>query len=212
MANGKKILIADDHSAIRAGIKQICIGEFPGVQFGDATNYAEVFKKLNETKWDLMILDIDLPGRNGLDILKEIRAEKLTIPVLIFSFHCEEQIAFRALKIGASGYLSKDAADTELVKAISQIINGRKYVNQEIAERLVYLIDDSQDKELHELLSEREYQTFLMIASGKTVSEIADQLSLSKPTISTYRARILEKMRLKNNADIMSYAMSQKLI
>lgn len=209
---GKKILIADDHSAIRMGIKQICNGEFPAVQFGEATNYAEVFQKLNETDWDLLILDIDLPGRNGLDILKDIRADKMKIPVLIFSFHSEEQIAYRALKIGASGYLSKDAADAELVKAINQIFNGRKYVSQALSEKLLYMMDDSQAKEPHELLSDREYQTFIMIASGKTVSEIADELFLSKPTVSTYRARILEKMRLKNNAEIMSYAIGQKLV
>lgn len=209
---GKKILIADDHSAIRIGIKQICAGEFPAVQFGEATNYAEVFQKLHETDWDLLILDIDLPGRNGLDILKDIRADKMKIPALMFSFHSEEQIAYRALKIGASGYLSKDAADTELVKAINQIFNGRKYVTQALSEKLLYMMDDSMAKEPHELLSDREYQTFIMIASGKTVSEIADELFLSKPTVSTYRARILEKMKLKNNAEIMSYAVGQKLV
>ena len=209
---GKKILIADDHSAIRIGIKQICAAEFPFMQFGEATNYAEVFQKLKETDWDLLILDIDLPGRNGLDILKDIRADKLKIPVLMFSFHSEEQIAFRALKLGATGYLSKDAADTELVKAINQVFNGRKYVTPELSEKLLNIMDDTQDKEPHELLSEREYQTFIMIASGKTVSEIADELSLSKPTVSTYRARILEKMRLKNNAEIITYAVGQKLV
>lgn len=209
---GKKILIADDHSAIRIGVKQICAAEFPAVQFGEAVNYAEAFQKLKETDWDILILDIDLPGRNGLDILKDIRADKMKIPVLMFSFHSEEQIAYRALKIGASGYLSKDAADAELVKAINQIFNGRKYVSQELSEKLLYMMDDSHAKEPHELLSDREYQTFLLIASGKTVTEIADELFLSKPTVSTYRARILEKMRLKNNAEIMSYAVGQKLV
>ena len=209
---GKKILIADDHSAIRIGVKQICTAEFPAVQLGEAVNYAEVFQKLKETDWDILILDIDLPGRNGLDILKDIKADKMKIPVLMFSFHSEEQIAYRALKLGASGYLSKDAADAELVKAINQIFNGRKYVSQELSEKLLYMMDDSNAKEPHELLSDREYQTFLLIASGKTVTEIADELFLSKPTISTYRARILEKMRLKNNAEIMSYAVGQKLV
>jgi len=209
---GKKILIADDHSAIRMGIKQICAGEFAAVQFGEATSYADVFQKLKDNDWDILILDIDLPGRNGLDILKDIRTDKMTIPVLVFSFHSEEQIAYRALKLGASGYLSKDAADTELVKAINRIFSGKKYVTQELSEKLLYMMDDNQAKEPHELLSEREYQTFILIASGKTVSEIAEDLFLSKPTVSTYRARILEKMHLKNNAEIMSYAMGQKLI
>jgi two-component system invasion response regulator UvrY len=208
----KKILIADDHSAIRIGIRHICVSDFPFVQFGEATSYAEVFQKLKEGDWDLLILDVDLPGRNGLDILKDIRADKLKIPVLMFSFHSEEQIAYRALKLGASGYLSKDAADTELVKAINHIFDGRKYVTQAISEKLLYMLDDNQAKEPHELLSDREYQTFIMIASGKTVTEIADDLCLSKPTVSTYRARILEKMQLKNNAEIITYAVGQKLV
>jgi len=208
----RKILIADDHSAIRIGVKQICLGEFPSVQFGEAVNYSEVFQKLKESDWDILILDIDLPGRNGLDILKQIKAEKYKVPVLMFSFHGEEQIALRALKMGAAGYLSKDAADLELVKAINKIIDGKKYVSQSLSEKLLNMLDESSSKEPHELLSDREYQTMLLIASGKTVSEIADILYLSTPTISTYRARILKKMRLKNNAELTTYAISQKLV
>jgi two-component system invasion response regulator UvrY len=208
----RKILIADDHSAIRIGVKQICTGEFPSVQFGEAVNSSEVFQKLKESDWDILILDIDLPGRNGLDILKQIKAEKNKTPVLIFSFHSEEQIAFRALKMGAAGYLSKDAADKELVKAINKIIDGRKYVSQALLEKFLELLDDSSAREPHELLSDREYQTMLLIASGKTVSEIAGILFLSTPTISTYRARILKKMKFKNNAELTTYAISQKLV
>lgn len=207
----KKILIADDHSTIRIGVKQICNAEFPAMQFGEAINYVEVFQKIKETNWDLLILDIDLPGRNGLDILKQIKAQKVKIPVLIFSFHNEEQIAIRALKTGAAGYLSKDAADMELIKAINQILSGKKYVSQTISEKLISLLDNSDDREPHELLSDREYQTFVLIASGKNVTEIAGILNLSKPTISTYRSRILEKMHLKNNAEITTYAITQKL-
>jgi two-component system invasion response regulator UvrY len=208
----RKILIADDHSAIRIGVKQICTSEFPNVQFGEAVNYAEVFQKLKETDWDILILDIDLPGRSGLDILKQIKAEKLKVPVLMFSFHSEEQIALRALKIGASGYLSKEAADMELVKAINKIMDGKKYVSQALSEKFLEMLDDNSTKEPHELLSDREYQTLMLIASGKTVSEIAEILCLSTPTISTYRARILEKMKLKNNAELTTYAISQKLV
>jgi len=208
----RKILIADDHSAIRIGVKQICLGEFPSVQFGEAINYSEVFQKLKEADWDILILDIDLPGRNGLDILKQVKAEKYKVPVLMFSFHGEQQIALRALKMGAAGYLSKDAADLELVKAINKIIDGKKYVSQSLSEKLLNMLDESSSKEPHELLSDREYQTMLLIASGKTVSEIADILFLSTPTISTYRARILKKMRLKNNAELITYAISQKLV
>jgi two-component system invasion response regulator UvrY len=208
----KKILIADDHSAIRLGVKQICTSEFPALQFGEAVNYAEIFQKLKENDWDILILDIDMPGRNGLDILKQIKAEKIKVPVLMFSFHSEEQIALRALKIGASGYLSKEAADMELVKAINRIMEGKKYVSAALSEKFLEMLDDNSTKEPHELLSDREYQTLLLIASGKTVSEIADMLFLSTPTVSTYRARILEKMKLKNNAELTTYAISQKLV
>ncbi|OOQ56700.1 response regulator transcription factor [Mucilaginibacter pedocola] len=207
-----KILIADDHSAIRFGVKHICASEFPAGIFGEAINYAEVFKKLNECAWDILILDIDLPGRNGLDILKQIKADKLKIPVLMFSFHSEEQIALRAMKMGAAGYLSKDVADTELITAITRILNGKKYVSQSLSEKLLSMLDEDTSKEPHELLSEREYQTLLHIASGKTVSEIADLLCLSIPTISTYRARVLEKMKMKNNAALTTYVISRKLI
>ena len=157
-------------------------------------------------------MDIDLPGRSGLDILQQIKADKFKIPVLMFSFHEEEQIALRALKLGASGYLSKDAADQELVKAINYILSGRKYVSQTLSEQLIHLLDDDNSKKLHELLSEREYQTMLLIASGKTVTEIAEVLCLSKATISTYRARVLEKMKMKNNAELTTYTISQKLV
>lgn len=208
----KKILIADDHSAIRIGVKQICANEFPAMQFAEAVNYAEVFQKLKETDWDILILDVDLPGRNGLDILKQIKTDKIKVPVLMFSFHIEEQIALRALKIGAAGYLSKDVADMELIKAINQILKGKKYVSESIAEKLLSLYEKDTEKEPHELLSDREYQTLLLIASGKTVSEIAEILYLSKPTISTYRARILEKMKMKNNAELTTYAIGQKLL
>lgn len=208
----RRILIADDHSAIRIGVKQICNSAFPSLVFDEATNYAEVFQKLKENNWDILILDIDLPGRNGLDILKQIKGEKIKVPILMFSFHSEEQIAFRAMKLGASGYLSKDVADMELVKAINQIMEGKKYVSQALSEKLLFLLDDSSKKEPHELLSDREYQTLLLIASGKTVTEIARILCLSTPTISTYRGRILEKMKLRNSAELTNYAITQKLI
>jgi DNA-binding NarL/FixJ family response regulator len=209
---GLKILIADDHSAIRLGIRQICRTEFPLIDFGEAVNYAEVFFKLKEKDWDILVLDIDLPGRNGLDILKQVKLEKPNLPVLMFSFHSEEQIALRAMKLGASGYLSKDAADDELIKAINRILSGKKYISAAHAELFLEMLDKDSVKEPHELLSEREYQTLLLIASGKTVSKIADMLCLSTPTISTYRARILEKMKLRNNAELTTYAISQKLL
>jgi DNA-binding NarL/FixJ family response regulator len=208
----KKILIADDHAAIRMGVKLICSGEFPGVQFGEAVNSAEVFQKTKEEDFDIIILDIDMPGRNGIDVLKQLKADKIKTPVLMFSFHGEEQVALRALKSGASGYLSKDAASLELIKAINQISNGKKYVSEAISQKMLFMFDENADKEPHEMLSDREYQTLLLIASGKPVSEIARLLFLSTPTISTYRARILQKMNLKNNAELTKYALSRKLV
>src|SRR6267142_3551384 len=162
----KKILIADDHSAIRNGVKYILSDEFPGTQFGEATNAIEVFKKLNADNWDLLILDIDLPGRNGLEILRQLKDENKKIPVLVFSFHREEQLAIRSLKSGASGYLAKDAADAELVKAINQILGGRRYVSSFVSEQLISQLENPLNKEPHEFLSDREYETLLLIASG----------------------------------------------
>jgi two-component system, NarL family, invasion response regulator UvrY len=207
----KKILIADDHPIIRMGVKQICEREYPGVQFGDAVNYAEVYQQLKETDWDLLILDLDMPGRNGLDILKQIKTNKNKLPILIFSFHNEEQIALRTLKTGAAGYVTKDVANKELTKAIDQVLNGRKYVSQSLSEKLLALMDGDINKEPHDLLSNREYQILLLIASGKTVTEISAMLCLSPPTVSTYRSRLLEKLKLKNNAELTVYAINKKL-
>lgn len=207
----EKILIGDDHSAIRTGVKQICKHEFPTSHFGEAANYAEVLRQLSSEPWDILILDIDLHGRNGLDILKELRILNIKIPVLIFTFHQDEQIALRAIKLGASGYLSKDAADDELIKAIKLILAGKKFLPQSMAENLIEMIGNESEKEPHELLSGREYQILVLIGSGKTVTEIAALLFLSVPTIGTYRARILQKMKLKNNAQLINYVISQKL-
>ena len=208
----KKILIADDHSAIRSGVKHILVNEFTNIEFGYATNASEVFQILPEHPWDLIILDINLPGRNGFDILKQLKDEESNIPVLVFSFHCEEQIAIRALRSGAFGYLAKDAADTELVKAINTILSGKKYISPLVSDQLLSQLENPFNKSPHELLSDREFQTLLFIASGKTVTEIAGELSLSHPTISTYRARILQKMGMKNNAEITNYAIRQNLV
>ena len=208
----KRILIADDHSAVRSGIKHILSQEFPRVEFGEAINAPEVFKCLKQSGWDALILDVDLPGRSGLDILKQIRTEGMKIPVLIFSFHKEDQLAVRALKAGASGYLSKDAADTELVMAINQILSGRKYVSSFVAQQLASQFNSEPAEASHSLLSDREFQIMLMIAGGKRVSQISDELSLSASTVSTYRARVLEKMNMKNNAELMNYAIRQNMV
>ena len=211
-AGGKRILIADDHPAIRKGVKLILENEYSEVEFGEASNAAEVFRKVKEKDWDILILDMDMPGRNGLEVLKQLKDEKADIPVLIFSMHPEEQVAIRAIKSGASGYLAKDSADTELTKAVQLILSGRKYITPTLAEQLAAQLENPLDKSPQQLLSDREYETLLLIAKGKTVSQIAKELSLGVPTVSTYRARILEKMGMKNNAELINYAIRNNLV
>lgn len=208
----KKFLIADDHPIIRNGVKIILAAAFTDAELGEAANGVEVFKKLKEKKWDMLILDMDMPGRNGLEVLQQIKDEEIKIPVLMFSMHPEEQIAMRALKLGAWGYLAKDTVSEELLKAVNLILNGRKYITPSLAEQLAMQLENPNDKAPHELLSEREYQTMLLIAKGKTITEIADELSLSVATISTYRSRILEKTGIKNSAELTSYAIRNKLV
>jgi two-component system invasion response regulator UvrY len=208
----KKILIADDHPAIRNGVRLILKEEFSEVEFGEAANAIEIFKKLREQKWDLLILDIDMPGRNGLEVLKQLKDEGVKMPVLVFSMHPEEQIAIRAMRSGASGYLSKESASEDMAKAVHLILSGRKFITSTLAEQLALLLEHPTEQAPHESLSDREYQTMLLIASGKTISEIAEQLSLGVPTISTYRSRILEKTGMKTSAEITSYAIRNNLI
>ena len=207
-----KILICDDHSAIRSGLQLILKQEFEDARFGEASNAVEVLKRLSEDQWDILILDLDMPGRNGLEVLKQIKEEGINVRVLIFSMHPEEQIAVRALKLGAFGYLAKASADTELIKAVEQILSGKKYITTSLAEQLVAQLENPSNKAPHEMLSEREYQTLLLIASGKTITEIAEELSLSVPTVSTYRARILEKTGMRTSAELISYALRNKLV
>jgi two-component system invasion response regulator UvrY len=209
---GKKILLADDHSAIRTGVKQILSGAFPDFKFGEATNAHEVFHLIESEKWDLMILDINLPGRNGIEILNEMKSKTIALPVLVFSMYGEAQVAVRVLRLGAFGFLTKDAADKELINAVRQILDGHKYITMAVAELLVSIVGKPSQLAPHELLSDREFQTMLLIASGRTISQIAKELSLSISTINTYRSRIIEKMNLKNNAEIISYALRHQLI
>jgi two-component system, NarL family, invasion response regulator UvrY len=209
---GKKILLADDHSAIRTGVKHILSGAFPDFEFGEATNAHEVFQLIASQKWDILILDINLPGRNGIEILNELKSNTIALPVLVFSMYGEAQVAVRALRLGAFGFLTKDAADKELIHAVQQILEGHKYITLAVAERLVSTIENPSQLAPHESLSDREFQTMIMIASGRTISDIAEELSLSISTINTYRARIIEKMNLKNNAELISYALRHQLI
>jgi two-component system, NarL family, invasion response regulator UvrY len=207
-----RVLVGDDHAILRKGIKQI-LAEIPSISTVDeATNGQEVLALTARKLYDLVLLDISMPGRSGLDVLKQLRADRPRLPVLILSMHPEEQYALRALKAGASGYLTKESAPDELIAAVQKILEGGKYVSQSLAERFITELSKPSDKPLHELLSDREYQIFCMIASGKTVSEIAEELALSVKTVSTYRTRILQKTNLKTNAEITRYVIENKLI
>ncbi|MFC1539010.1 response regulator [Candidatus Latescibacterota bacterium] len=207
-----RILIADDHPLIRKGLGQI-IEDATGLFIeGEASNGFEVLEKIQIKDFDVIILDISMPGLNGLEVLKQIKIVKPDIPVLILSMYSEEQYAIRALKAGASGYLTKESAPEELVSAIRKIINGGKYISSSLAEILAYDFLGEKNKMPHELLSDREFQVLFMIASGKTVSEIADELFLSVKTVSTYRSRLLGKMNLNNNTELVHYAFKNNII
>lgn len=207
-----KILVGDDHAIVREGLKQIVAETSDMVVAGVAANGQQVLDQVKENDWDLVLLDIAMPGRGGLDILKQLRSERPGLPVLMLSIYPEEQYAVRALKAGASGYLTKESAPEELIAAIRKVSQGKKYVSSSLAEKLAVYLETDTEKQVHEMLSDREYQVMLMIASGKTVKIIADELSLSVKTISTYRARTLEKMGMKNNAELTYYAVKQGLV
>jgi len=206
------ILIADDHPIVREGFKKTLSDTYDMVISDEASNGQEVFELVSDKKYDIMLLDISMPGRGGLEILKELKGKYPYLPVLIVSIYPEEQYAMRAFRAGASGYLTKSSAPHELITAIRKITAGGRYVSQSLAEKMTYYIDQYTDKLPHETLSDREYQVMLMIASGNTVTEIARELSLSVKTISTYRNNILEKMKMHNNADMTLYAIQNKLI
>ena len=207
-----RILIADDHAIIRKGLKQILLEEYPSAIIEEVGDAEAAINKTVTNSWDIIICDLSMPGRSGLDVVQHVKQNFPKLPVLILSIHPEEQYAIRALKAGAAGYLSKDAATEELVKAVQRILQGRKYISQSLAEMLASDFDQQSTKSPHELLSDRELHVFKLIAEGKGVSEIADKLSLSITTVSTYRARILDKMEIKTNADMTRYELENKLI
>jgi DNA-binding NarL/FixJ family response regulator len=207
-----KVIIADDHAIVRRGLIQILAEEYHNLLAREAENADEVFKLLRENDWDIIILDISMPGKSGLEILKEVRHEHPKVPILVLTSHPEEQYAIRVLKAGAAGYMTKESAPEHLVEVIGKITRGGKYISPTLAELLADNIGKNLDKEPHESLSDREYQVLCLIASGKTVGEIAAELSLSVKTISTYRARILEKMMFKNNAELTHYALRNNLL
>jgi two-component system invasion response regulator UvrY len=204
------ILIVDDHAIFREGLKRILSDEFKAATFGEAGNATEALERVWKKKWDLVLLDITMHGRTGVDVLKEIRNSDSHLPVLILSGHPEEQYAVRVLRAGASGYLTKESASRELCDAVRKLLSGGKYISASLAEQLAEEIQSPQ-RDLHDTLSNREYQVMLLIAAGRVPKEIGNELSLSAKTVSTYRSRIIEKLRLKNNAEIMRYVMERML-
>ncbi|MCL6101309.1 MAG: response regulator transcription factor [Bacteroidetes bacterium] len=207
-----KILIADDHAIVREGVKQI-VKTLPEVkQIDEASDGRDALSKLTNTNYDLAILDISMPEITGLDLLQHLKNQNIQTRVLILSFHPQEQYAVRAFKLGASGYLSKDSAFEELAMAIRKIAAGGKYVSAAFAEKLLFNEVSSVNLQLHESLSEREFQVMIMLAKGKSAAEIAAEIFISDKTVSTYRARIMEKMQMKKNAELTIYALRNKLI
>jgi two-component system invasion response regulator UvrY len=207
-----KILVTDDHAVLRRGLMEILEDGFGKVQFGEAANTGEAIAQVEKQAWDLTVLDITMPGRSGLDALKEIKSLKPETRVLVLSVHSEDQFAVRALKAGAGGYLNKDSAPEELVKAARKVMSGGRYVSDSLAEKLANTLEKKHSDNPHQDLSDREFQVLLLIGSGKTVSEIGVELSLSVKTVSTYRARILEKMGLNTNAEMTRYCFENKLV
>jgi two-component system invasion response regulator UvrY len=207
-----RILIADDHSVVREGLKQIVQEAGDMVVGGEAANGHEVLQLINKDDWDVVLLDINMPGKSGMDVLRQLKHEKPRLPVLMLTMYPEEQYAVRALKAGASGYLTKESIPDELISAIRKVASGRKYISASLAEKLAYDLDVDTEVPLHETLSDREYEVMCLIAKGETVKTIGDKLCLSIKTISTYRTRILEKMKMKKNAELMHYAIRHRLV
>src|SRR5436190_4290174 len=206
------VVVIDDHAVVREGLKRI-ISENPGMAVsGEAGDGYEALKVVKSSPCDVVLLDITMPNKNGLDVLKQIRAESPRLPVLILSMHAEDQYSIRVLRAGAAGYLTKESAPAKLVQAIRKVVRGGKYVTSTLAEKLVVGLDSDPSKAPHQILSDREYQVLCLIASGKTVSQIAEELALSVKTISTYRVRILDKLQMKNNAELTRYAIKQGLV
>ncbi|HEY5910926.1 MAG TPA: response regulator transcription factor [Verrucomicrobiae bacterium] len=207
-----KILLADDHAVVRRGLRQILADEFKRATFGEARNAQEALDLVWKDAWDVVVLDITMPGRSGLEVLREIKRTRPRLPVLVLSMHPESQFAVRVLTRGAAGYMTKESAPEELVGAVKKVLAGGRYVSTSLAEKLATYLSNDGQKPPQELLSDREFQVLRLIASGKIVSEIAKELSLSVKTISTYRTRVLEKMGLRNNAELMHYAMQHQLL
>ena len=207
-----KILIGDDHSVVRKGLIQILKEAFPFAEITEAADGAEMFKYALKQTFEIIISDISMPNRSGIDFIKELKEVQPKTPILILSIHPAEQYAVRTIKAGASGYINKESAPEELIIAVNQLLNGKKFITQDIAQILFDFRKDNANKPIHEILSNREFEVFKLIASGKSSLEIAKELSLSANTVSTYKTRLLEKMNLKNISDITRYAIENKIL
>ena len=206
------ILIADDHAVVRRGLKGILADAFPSTDFSEACTGDEVLSHLSKTNIALLVLDISMPGRSGMDVLRDVKHAYPRLPVIILSCHPEDQYAVRCLRAGAAAYINKDSAPEELATATKKILSGGRYMSASVAEQLIANLDAPGDKPLHELLSDREHEVMKMIAAGVPLTEIGDALHVSVKTVSTYRARIMEKMQMKSNAELARYAMTQGLV
>jgi two-component system, NarL family, invasion response regulator UvrY len=207
-----RLLIADDHAIIRRGLKDIILEAYPTAEIKEAGDAEELIKIVMKENWNIVITDMSMPGRSGLEALQQIKLHNANLPVLVLSVHPEEQYAVRVLKAGAAGYLNKEMAPEELVKAVRTVLSGKKYITQSVAENLANVVDLYSQKRLHENLSDREFEVFKLLAAGKSISEIGTILLLSVTTVSTYRSRILTKMNMKTNSSLTQYAFENKLI
>jgi DNA-binding NarL/FixJ family response regulator len=207
-----KVLIADDHALIRKGLKQLLDDTDDMRMTGEAENGMQAIRMVDEGEFDVVLLDISMPDKHGIDVLKQLKINHPQLPVLMLSMHPEEQYALRSMKAGAAGYLNKQSAPVQLVTAIRQVASGKKYISTELAVQLADGLSQGYQELLHQTLSNREYQTLCLMASGKKLSEMAEIMSLSPKTVSVYRSRLLEKMKLKNNAEAIHYAISNHLI
>ena len=207
-----RVLIADDHAIVRRGLQEILVRELDDSVFGDAKDAQEVIERTKRDDWDLVILDITMPGRSGLDVLRDIKALRPKLPVLILSMHSEAQYGKRILRAGASGFMNKESAPEELIKAVQKVLGGGRYVSPALAERLALDLNGEVRHDVQETLSHREFEVLRMIALGKTISQIAEELHLSVSTVSTHRARILEKMEMTTTAELMRYALRNHVV
>jgi two-component system, NarL family, invasion response regulator UvrY len=207
-----RVLIADDHPIVRGGLKELLVRQLETVVCGEASNADEALAQVHRQPWDVLILDITMPGRSGFDILSDVRQVQPRLPILVLSVHPEDQYAKRAIKAGASGYLQKESAPEELIEAVRKLLAGRRYVSASLAERFAEDLHEGADRPAHDALSAREFEVLVMIGSGKTVTQIAEELHLSAATVSTYRTRVLEKMNMATTAELMRYAFRNHLV